>query len=79
MGRPLRIDLEGQCGTLASSPSPPGSTTVILVFCLGMDGLYGMIPKWDVRIPWSLIFGSRWETPMAIQSTLEASKGEGPV
>lgn len=23
MGKPLRVDLEGKCGTLASSPSPP--------------------------------------------------------
>lgn len=67
--------LEGKCGTLASSPSPPGSTTLILVFCLGMDGLDGMIPKWGVRIPWSLIFDSRWQTPVAIQSTLEPVKG----
>lgn len=53
MDKPLRVDLKGECGTLASSPS--SDLGLLLV---GMDELYGTGPKRLVRIPRSLIPGS---------------------
>lgn len=55
MGEPLRVDLKGECGTLASSFSPPKFPDGLLL--VGMDDFYGTAPKRVVSIPWSLIPG----------------------
>lgn len=58
MGKPLRVDLKGECETLASSSSPPSPKRPDLgLLLMGMDDLYGMAPKRVVSIPWSPLPG----------------------
>lgn len=54
VGKPLRVDLKWEGGTLASSFSPPSPESPDIGFlAVGMDELYGS--QRDLRRPWSLI------------------------
>lgn len=78
MGEPLRVDLKGECGTLASSLSLSSAKSLDLgLLLVGMDELCGSqrVCKDALEFdPWQQVGDSG-----AAQGTLEANKGEGTV
>lgn len=78
MGKPLRVDFKGECGTLASSLSLSSAKSPDLgLLLVGVDELRGSQRGCKDALesdPWQQARDSG-----AAQGTLEANKGEGTV